>query len=665
MKLKYRAEIDGLRAISVCAVILYHAQITIFGHQLFKGGFIGVDIFFVISGYLITSIILKELVTTGSFSFKYFYERRIRRILPIYLLVGFVVIFICYLILPHKIFNFNFSSFLSSLPFLSNYFFYNEALQYSAVGNTDILLLHTWSLSVEEQFYLIFPFLFLFLFRKLNYRTIFVFIFISGIILSTYLSIIKPSFSFFSLPTRFFELLFGTLICLFEKDIKEKFEKYSKIFSLIGLILIIISILCFSHDTLHPSYITLLPLFGASLIIIFSTFRDYVTKILSSKLFVFTGLISYSLYLWHYPIFLIVKYLNLVEGLIYKKILLFLFIFIISYLSYKFIEKPFRKIYSFKKVLSFIFSLIFLSLIIGYIANNHKNLLYQSSIFLPQDINNSIYLDDEIWHMLRDKEGKECFDRNKDFCIVNDTSDSSKTVLLVGSSVAASYAYNLAYDLDKENKFIPMTAGGCMFIEDYIKVYENKEYRALCDEEYMKNVQKIIDKNQPSYIVYAGSFILDAGSGTWFLKKFSSEFNDALLVKDFKKHLYNLLDNNIVILIYPYPDSPYTDPLKKIHLNELKSKFFGKKNSYLPIDVDAYYKSFNRAREIRIYDSIVHKNLVRVKPLDIICKQTNDCSSVAAGKYLFSNEDHPTYYGSSLITDEIIRVIKSTKLPSN
>ena len=419
MKLSYRPEIDGLRAIAVVAVIFYHAQITILGHKPFQGGFIGVDIFFVISGYLITSIIYKELITAGSFSFKYFYERRIRRILPIYLFVGFITILLCFIILPHKLFNFNFSSFVSSLFFVSNYFFYNEALQYSALGNTDIFLLHTWSLSVEEQFYLIFPILFLFIFKKFNYKYFFISLFILGLIVSIYFSLTKPSFSFYSLPTRFFELLLGSLVCFYEKDIKERFNQYSKIFCFIGFFLIILSILFFSHETLHPSHLTLIPLFGTILIIIFSSNNDYLIKIISSKGIVFIGLISYSLYLWHYPIFLTVKYFNLADGLLYKKILLIVFVFTISYLSYRFIERPFRRTYSFKTVLMFIFSLIILSMTVGYLSKYHKNFLYQSSIFLPQDKNNSIYWDDEIWHMLKDEDGKECFDRNGDFCVFN------------------------------------------------------------------------------------------------------------------------------------------------------------------------------------------------------------------------------------------------------
>ena len=143
MKLTYRPEIDGLRAIAVGAVILYHARITIMGHQPFKGGFIGVDIFFVISGYLITSIILKELIATGSFSFKNFYERRIRRILPVLLFIMLVSLpFAWMVMLPTNFIDFS-KSILYSLGFSSNYYFDYTGQVY---GDTDGLykpFLHT------------------------------------------------------------------------------------------------------------------------------------------------------------------------------------------------------------------------------------------------------------------------------------------------------------------------------------------------------------------------------------------------------------------------------------------------------------------------------------------------------------------------------------------
>src|SRR6056300_1477190 len=165
MKLTYRPEIDGLRAIAVCAVILYHSKITILGYQIFKGGFIGVDIFFVISGYLITSIILKELVTTGSFSFKNFYERRVRRILPALLFVMLVSLpFACMYLFSGSFIDFS-KSILYSLGFSSNFYFYFSGQQYGAENGLLKPFLHTWSLSVEEQFYILFPVLLLITFK--------------------------------------------------------------------------------------------------------------------------------------------------------------------------------------------------------------------------------------------------------------------------------------------------------------------------------------------------------------------------------------------------------------------------------------------------------------------------------------------------------------------
>ena len=165
MKINYRPEIDGLRALAVIAVILYHAQITLFGYDPFKGGFIGVDIFFVISGYLITSIIFKELVSTGNFSFKNFYERRIRRILPALLFVMLASLFFAWkYLLPGSFIDFS-KSILYSLGFSSNFYFHFSGLEYNSEDGLLKPFLHTWSLSVEEQYYIIFPIIFLITFK--------------------------------------------------------------------------------------------------------------------------------------------------------------------------------------------------------------------------------------------------------------------------------------------------------------------------------------------------------------------------------------------------------------------------------------------------------------------------------------------------------------------
>ena len=218
MKLTYRPEIDGLRAIAVVAVILYHAQITIMGHQPFKGGFIGVDIFFVISGYLITSIILKELLVTGSFSFKNFYQRRIRRILPALLLVMLASLpFAWMYLLPSSFIDFS-KSILYSLGFSSNFYFHYSGQQYGAESGLLKPFLHTWSLSVEEQYYILFPIVLLITFKY--FRKYLIHILILGFILSLGLadwgSRNHPSFNFYGLPTRGWELLAGSILAYFE-----------------------------------------------------------------------------------------------------------------------------------------------------------------------------------------------------------------------------------------------------------------------------------------------------------------------------------------------------------------------------------------------------------------------------------------------------------------
>jgi peptidoglycan/LPS O-acetylase OafA/YrhL len=365
VKLTYRPEIDGLRTVAVGAVILYHAQITILGYQPFQGGFIGVDIFFVISGYLITSIILKELVTTGTFSFKRFYERRIRRILPALLFVMLVSLpFAWMYLLPSSFIDFS-KSILYSLGFSSNFYFHYSGQEYS--GEIGLLkpFLHTWSLSVEEQFYILFPIVLLITFKY--FRDYLIHILILGFIVSLGLadwgSKNHSSFNFYVLPTRGWELLAGSILAYFEitNGNKSKNKKFNLILPFTGFILIGHSILFFDDKMLHPSFYTLSPIIGVCLIIWFTNKNEIVTKILSTKLFVGIGLISYSLYLWHYPIFAFFRLIDF-DNHIFIKIMVAIITIILSIISFYLIEKPFRnKKNNYKTI---VYNIVFLSLII-------------------------------------------------------------------------------------------------------------------------------------------------------------------------------------------------------------------------------------------------------------------------------------------------------------
>ena len=280
MKLTYRPEIDGLRAIAVCAVILYHAQITILGLEPFKGGFIGVDIFFVISGYLITSIILKELVTTGKFSFKHFYERRVRRILPALLFVMIVSLpFAWIVLLPSSFIDFS-KSILYSLGFSSNLYFWYSGQNYYAESGLLKPFLHTWSLSVEEQYYIFFPIVLLITFKyfKKYLIHILIFGFIISLGLADWSSKNYPYASFYFIHTRMWELLTGSILAYFEITLGHRSQNriLNLILPFIGLILIGHSILFFNEKMFHPSFYTLSPIIGVCLIIWFSNKNELI-----------------------------------------------------------------------------------------------------------------------------------------------------------------------------------------------------------------------------------------------------------------------------------------------------------------------------------------------------------------------------------------------------
>ncbi len=346
MKITYRPELDGLRAIAVGAVILYHGQIKIFGFEIFKGGFIGVDIFFVISGYLITSIILKELILSGTFSFKNFYERRIRRILPALLFVMLIsILFAWTYLLPEAFIDFS-KSILYSIGFSSNSYFHYSGQIYGDESGLLKPFLHTWSLSVEEQFYIIFPLVLLITFKYFRKYLLAILVIILLISLQTadWGSRNYQSATFYFFYTRIWELLAGSILAYFEiikgQIAKKKISNF--IFQSLGLILIGHSILFFDDKMFHPSFYTLSPIIGTCFIIWFSNKDELITKILSTKLFVGIGLISYSLYLWHYPIFVFSRIVEFTQGSLFRKLLLLIILFIISIFTYFFIERPAR-----------------------------------------------------------------------------------------------------------------------------------------------------------------------------------------------------------------------------------------------------------------------------------------------------------------------------------
>ena len=351
--MNYRPEIDGLRAVAVIPVIFFHA-----GLVFFSGGFVGVDIFFVISGYLITGLILTEL-DTNKFDLIKFYERRARRILPALFSIMFVCLPFAWLwLMPGDMKNFS-ESIMSASLFSSNILFWKES-GYFDVASELKPLIHTWSLAIEEQFYILFP-LFLILVWKVgkSFTALATFIiFIASISIAQWGSYNHPTAAFFLLPTRGWELLMGSLIALYLNNKSHNPNIiFSQIASLFGLGLVIYSVIFFDNDTPVPSLFTLIPTIGTGLIIIYGVPKTVINSIFSNNILVAIGLASYSLYLIHQPIFAIIKYRFGSESFEEYMLLIFFAIFILSYLSWKYVETPFRNklIFSQKQIFRYSF----------------------------------------------------------------------------------------------------------------------------------------------------------------------------------------------------------------------------------------------------------------------------------------------------------------------
>lgn len=342
-KLSYRADIDGLRAIAVMSVFLFHIN-----ELWVPGGFTGVDIFFTISGFLITSISFKEL-QNNSFSLKDFYVRRMKRIFPLMWFVMVVSLICGILIFPPGDLKFLVNSMRSALSFTSNHFFAQSG-DYFNSNSSQWTLLHMWSLSVEEQFYFIWPFLLLGLFKiksspKFKIGISALIAIVSFIACEVYMrSVPDHRWAYYALPFRFGELLFGAVmgmasVCLSSRGILGK-SSYHNVASVLGLILMGLSFYGINSKTLFPGFYSLLPC-AAGVLLLVSEKSFFNQRVLSSKVFRWIGQHSYSIYLWHWPVLAFMRYFGVISNVYF--LLSIIVTFALSLFSKKYIEDNFRR----------------------------------------------------------------------------------------------------------------------------------------------------------------------------------------------------------------------------------------------------------------------------------------------------------------------------------
>jgi peptidoglycan/LPS O-acetylase OafA/YrhL len=338
MEFKYRPDVDGLRAIAIALVLLFHAELG------FAGGFIGVDVFFVISGFLITGLILKEL-DSGNFSLARFWLRRICRILPNAILMVSVVLIAGFWFLFPSDYKDLAKSAIAQQLMMSNFYFLKNTGYFD--GPADLKpLLHTWSLAVEEQFYLIYPLVLIALHRISRIFSFGVLIILcaGSLLTSEYQVAHLRSTSFFLLPSRAWEMLIGGLICFL--PLKKSIHPWiSETISWTSLFAIIWSGWVYTSNTTFPGFSALLPC-GATALLIYSNSLQlsYPAKLLATKPVVFLGKISYSLYLWHWPIFSYYRYWNDAPFGTFDAILLLLLSGLVAILTWRIVETPFRNL---------------------------------------------------------------------------------------------------------------------------------------------------------------------------------------------------------------------------------------------------------------------------------------------------------------------------------
>jgi peptidoglycan/LPS O-acetylase OafA/YrhL len=342
---EYRPHIDGLRAVAVISVLLFH-----FDKHLLSGGFVGVDVFFVISGYLITSIIISEC-ENGKFSFSRFYQRRISRIFPVFFLVSLATLVAAYFLYMPQDFASAGAVTIAGALSVANLKFMLQGNYFQITPDAQPLL-HFWSLSLEEQFYLVFPLVVYLAFRLGITRRSLFYVLIAITVLSfaacVALTPKNPTWAFYLLPTRAWELLAGCILATYRPDRRTENQRLGSTLSNIGLLTIITSFFVIHEEMSFPGYIAAFPVLGAALLISCSQInraserKSISERLLSHPFLIFIGKMSYSLYLWHWPIFCFVDYSLCSHSSIVRAILkVFLTIFL-SFTSYRWIETPIR-----------------------------------------------------------------------------------------------------------------------------------------------------------------------------------------------------------------------------------------------------------------------------------------------------------------------------------
>lgn len=680
----YRPEIDGLRSIAILLVIIYHAEFIIAGYPLFSGGFIGVDIFFVISGYLITRIIVNETFA-HKFSFITFYERRARRILPALSVVALLSSIFAWLYLtPEQLTEYG-SSLIATATFVANIFFYGQD-SYTAEISAHKPLLHMWSLGIEEQFYIFFPVILIiwtkFTQKKLNILLFCLLLFSLG--LAEYTSATSQDAAFYLIPFRAWELFAGCIMAVAEIE-SESYSppSYTRILPSVGFLIILAFATIYDDTIRHPSLLTALPILGTMMIIWFASPDSITIKILSSRPAVAIGLISYSLYLWHQPAFAFARVIADRNLLNIEKIGLISLSFILAVISYHYVEKKTRnrKTMSNRTIWTIAAIGTFGMLIFGGLTIHYKG--------FPERFPNvsAMIANAQIKKYIVSPGGREQinFNPGKKYITFSNPArpTGGLTLLTVGDSHIRTLETSLADQLptaEAVSKFVPLSRSDALFMLGMDRVDMSKKDPVLSKfDRYNKKRFKAVTKDFANPVVITGGRFpaiieesyFDNQEGGRETGKFSTKWVKTPYKKEskqrykdirqaFRSTINQLLKKGVkVVLIYPIPEVGWNVPKKII------SKISGKnaedaqnelKNNPLTTSYEVYKRRSRRT--IRMYNSIKNNpNLLRIYPVKIFCKKGR-CYTHDLKMLYYRDDDHLSYQGATILVKNIYKEIE-------
>lgn len=644
--MRYRPEITGLRAIAVLPVILFHA-----GLPLFSGGYAGVDIFFVISGYLITSILLTEH-ERGTYSLANFYERRARRILP----ALFFIVICClplawFTMLPEQLDSF-FASVASVALFISNFHFLDES-GYFETNAEEKPLLHTWSLAVEEQYYLLFPLLLMLLWRYRNHSILTVFIGLAALslIISEIGWRLKPDANFYLLPSRLWELLAGSIcaVILTKHSIKQ-----NGLLTFCGLTAIAASFIIFNDLTPFPSLWTLIPVIGTCLIILFAGGTCLTSRILSIKPFIWIGLVSYSAYLWHQPLFAFARLYSLGTPSTMTMIVLALTALVLAALTWKFIEQPFRKKSAHTAavlIFSAVMSLIILGVgLIGSSQDGFKNRLPDqvlSTLAAKHDTNPNKHKCD---YAARATHHEIPQNLPVEGCIFG-SHDSRPTVAILGDSHADAIASAIGEELGRKGiTSTQITVHGCQPFQGYTREDMNCDLANAHIFDYLvsSNISTVILAARWGTLAFDNRF--DNQEGGIEPGSFGRSELDMSLDELWSSGITRFTDaGKTVVLVYPIPEAGWNVP------EHLAKRLWreGKEADSLSTSYDVYKQRNQPIFEI--FDTLQHKKLIRVRPETVFCDGMipDRCANAYNGDIYYYDDDHLSHIGAKLLAKEV------------